>query len=163
MPHPGPDSARQVEGFIFAGDALLEFAAEPILMHAGSPSRPRDPTVSACDAREVWQCPSARIHAPRPKVISPLVAFVLGFVLATSMAWLDSDPFGSRASRLAMDDTLSGVEPVLAASSAPILVAPAIVQCLAWWPRREGLEDTSPSSAVEPPQSRHPARTKASR
>jgi hypothetical protein len=126
MPHPSTDRARQAEEFILAGDALLEFAAEPITVIAGSPPGRATLAPSPPATRTSVAVSERTMHAPRPTIISPLVAFVLGFVLATSMAWLVSTPSGTSITS-GYGRSLSAVEPVLAASSAPILVAPAIV------------------------------------
>ena len=80
MPHPSTDRARQAEGFIFAGDALLEFAAEPITVIAGSPPGRATLSPSPPATRASVAVSERTMHAPLPKVISPLVAFVLGFV-----------------------------------------------------------------------------------
>jgi hypothetical protein len=129
MPHPSADRACQAEGFISAGDALLEFAAEPTTVIAGSPPGRATvpPSPSATRASVAVSERALQAGAALPKVISPLVAFVLGFVLATSMAWLVSTPSGVSMITSRHGPSLSAVEPVLAASSAPILVAPAIV------------------------------------
>ena len=91
MPHPSADTTRQAETFDSAGGALLEFEAEP------------SPFI-------VGPAPSRAAIPPSPPVtratVSPRVAFVLGFLLATSMAWLVNRPWGaSTVASAAVDST----------------------------------------------------------
>ena len=122
MPHPNADgSSPGGDIHISAGAALLEFEAEPIPVIAGSPpSRAAIPS-SPPVARGSVAVSERAMHAGAPSrtVISPLGAFVLGFVLATSMAWLVSMPSGASTAA----SSLSTIEPVLAASSAPFASA----------------------------------------
>ena len=132
MPQLSADTRRQAETSISAGEALCEFEPEfePIPVSVivssepGHPPIPQPEPVTRASAAVPHR--KARVGAPSPRVISPLVAFVLGFALAASMAWL-SRPSGTSTVTSGDGPPLSAVEPALAASSAPVAsVAPII-------------------------------------
>ncbi len=133
MPQLSADTRRQAETSISAGEALCEFEPEfePIPVTVVVSAAPGHSTIPPPEpvTRASVALPhrKTRVDALSPRVISPIVAFVLGFALATSMEWLVSRPSGTSTVTSGDGPPLSAVEPALAASSAPVAsVAPII-------------------------------------
>jgi hypothetical protein len=125
---------------------LYDFAPEPISVSVTSrpvhtPSSPPATRASVPASTPAMRASSPARTAMRSAaavdVISPLAAFVLGFALATSIAWLASTSADERVVKPVSGQSASLIGPVLVAASTPIAAATPIV--------------TSPAAPVTPP------------
>ena len=114
-----------------------------------SPSRTTSSVCATSSMPMQWSLPTKRASAQPIEVISPLVAFVLGFSLA-SIGWLGSNVAGERAVNPAQGPSLAAVEPVLLAATPS--VTPAAAQTEPAPAGRPARKNAAPPIAAPRPQ-----------